>query len=473
MLNNTSIKDGDLYMSELAYSLHLDSDKNRKNVSRAKAKTNASGTTSLSNNAIQNARGLSRVDKHNYRKYDNNQHLIEIVRGTTSLYDDVKNLYKEEFEEARLEYNSKQSRDDRKIDDYFKKISDNSKNDLPCEIIIELGDKKYWDTKDDKFKHKISNVYKQQIKDLENLMPDFKIASAIIHYDETSPHMHIVGIPIKYKSKNGMSKQVGKSDVFTKVKLIELQDKMRALCIASFNKEYGLNNVLKTKQKGRNKDINVKDMDGYIEMKEEISKNQERLEIANKKSLELDNNSNEVKEIVDNLKTTLTNKDKYVLKQDEKDKIVNFIQQVNTTNDEYKRMQKLSVTLNNVDIELQENKEKIKILTENNKALNIKVKSLEKKADKQKDEIDELKEENFILKRTIKYFENLFDRLVSFIKKRIFGKEKDREDYMHFSKELYEHGIFSDETIEDIREDYIYSKEHGNDKEKDDYDISM
>lgn len=473
MLNNTSIKDGDLYMSELAYSLHLDSDKNRKNVSRAKAKTNASGTTSLSNNAIQNARGLSRVDKHNYRKYDNNQHLIEIVRGTTSLYDDVKNLYKEEFEEARLEYNSKQSRDDRKIDDYFKKISDNSKNDLACEIIIELGDKKYWDTKDDKFKHKISNVYKQQIKDLENLMPDFKIASAIIHYDETSPHMHIVGIPIKYKSKNGMSKQVGKSDVFTKVKLIELQDKMRALCIASFNKEYGLNNVLKTKQKGRNKDINVKDMDGYIEMKEEISKNQERLEIANKKSLELDNNSNEVKEIVDNLKTTLTNKDKYVLKQDEKDKIVNFIQQVNTTNDEYKRMQKLSVTLNNVDIELQENKEKIKILTENNKALNIKVKSLEKKADKQKDEIDELKEENFILKRTIKYFENLFDRLVSFIKKRIFGKEKDREDYMHFSKELYEHGIFSDETIEDIREDYIYSKEHGNDKEKDDYDISM
>lgn len=30
--------------------------KNRKNVSRARAKTNASGTTSLSNNAIQNAR---------------------------------------------------------------------------------------------------------------------------------------------------------------------------------------------------------------------------------------------------------------------------------------------------------------------------------------------------------------------------------------------------------------------------------
>ena len=462
-------------MSELAYSLHLGSDKNRKNVSRAKAKSNASGTTSLSNNAIQNARQLSRVDKHNYRKYDDNQNLIEIIRGTTSLYDDVKNLYKEEFEDARLEYNSKQTRDDRKIDEYFKKISDNSKNDLACEIIIELGDKKYWDSKDDKFKHKMSNVYKEQVKDLETLIPNFKVASAIIHYDETSPHMHIVGVPIKYKSKNGMSKQVGKSDVFTKTKLIELQDKMRALCIASFNKEYGLNNILKTKKKGRNKDINVKDMDGYIEMKEELSKNKERLAIADIKFKELDNNSNEVKEIVDNLKTTITSKDKYVLKQDDKDKIDKFIQQVNSTNDEYKKMQKLSVTLDNVDTELQGNREKIKILTENNGALNIKVKSLEKKVDKQKDEIDDLKQENSKLKRTINYFENLFDRLVNFIKKRIFGKEKDREDYMHFSKELYEHGIFSDETIEDIRDDYNYSKEHDNenDKNKDDYEIGF
>ena len=44
---------------------------------------------------------------------------------------------------------------------------------------------------------------------------------------------------------------------------------------------------------------------------------------------------------------------------------------------------------------------------------------------------------------------------------------------MHFSKELYEHGIFSDETIEDIRDDYIYSKERSNDKEKDDFEIEI
>ena len=463
-------------MPELAYSLHLGSDKNRKNVSRARAKSNASGTTSLSNNAIQNARQLSRVDKHNYRKYDDKGHLIEIVRGTTSLYSDVQKLYKDEFEEARLEYNSKQTRDDRKIDNYFKKISDNSKNDLACEIIIELGDKKYWDTKDEKFKHKMSNVYKEQVKDLETLIPNFKVASAIIHYDETSPHMHIVGVPIKYKSKNGMSKQVGKSDVFTKTKLIELQDKMRTLCIASFNKEYGLNNVLKTKQKGRNKDINVKDMGNYIEMQKELSKNKERLEIASIKSLELDNNSNEIKDIVNNLKNAFTNKDKFVYdNKDDKDKIDKFIQQVDSTNKEYKKMQKLSITLNDVETELKENREKVKILTENNDALNIKVKSLEKKIDKQENEIDDLKEKNSKLQSTINFFENLFDRLVKFIKDKMFGKEKEREDYLKFSKDLYNHNIFSDKTIESIQEDYIWNKENDKDKDKgkDDYEIGM
>lgn len=79
-----------------------------------------------------------------------------------------------------------------------------------------------------------------------------------------------------------------------------------------------------------------------------LPEQKERLEIANKKSLELDNNSNEVKDIVNNLKTTLTNKDKYVIKQTDKDKIDKFIQQVDSTNKEYKKMQKLCITLNDL-----------------------------------------------------------------------------------------------------------------------------
>lgn len=138
-------------------------------------------------------------------------------------------------------------------------------------------------------------------------------------------------------------------------------------------------------------------------------------------------------------------------------------------------MQKLSITLNDVETELKENREKVKILTENNDALNIKVKSLEKKIDKQENEIDDLKEKNSKLQSTINFFENLFDRLVKFIKDKMFGKEKEREDYWKFSKDLYTHNIFSDKTIQSIQDDYIWNKKNDKDKdkEKDDYEIEM
>ncbi|MGM9877847.1 MAG: plasmid recombination protein [Bacilli bacterium] len=463
-------------MNELSYSLHLGSDKNRKPSSKNMAKNNASGSTSLSNNAIQNAKQLSRVDKHNYRKYDNNSELIEIIKGTTSLYDDVKNLYLEEFEEARLEYNKEQEnkgRNDRNITDYFKKISDNSKNDLACEIIIELGDKKYWDTKDDKFKHKMTNVFKEQLNDLQELVPDFKIASGIIHYDETSPHLHIVGVPIKYKSKNGMSKQVGKGDVFTRDSLRTIQDKMRTLCIASFNKEYGLNNILKKKEKGRNKDINVKDMTNYQAMKEELSKNKETLEIASKKSNELDKTTNDIKDTINNLKKTPIVKNTYTISESDRNKIIDYVDKVQDTNKDFKKTEMLSVTLNNVDTELQENREKIKILAENNKALSLKVDTLSKNIDNKNKEIKELKSDNKHLQEMVDYFKNLFSRLVKFIKNKMFGKEKEREDYWKVSKDMYEHGIFSDDTIESIKDDYVWNKENNKrkDKGRDDFEL--
>ncbi len=256
-------------IEELAYSLHLSNDRNKKNISKTNSRNNISGSTSLLNNAIQNLKTLSKVNKHNYRKYDNDIDNIEIIRGTNSCYQDTENLYLELFEKARIKYNEKQIRDDRKIKNYMKDVSDNSKKDLAClacEIIIELGNKAYWDSKDDNFKKQMSKVYEKQVEDLEMLVPNFKVASAVIHYDETSPHIHIVGISVKEKNKYGMELQVGKSDVFTKESLINLQNKMRILCIEEFNKEYNLNNSIKEKQKGRNKDIHVIDMDHYAEM---------------------------------------------------------------------------------------------------------------------------------------------------------------------------------------------------------------
>ena len=437
-------------MTELAYSLHLSSDKNRKNISKQNSKNNISGTTSLPNNAIQNARQLSKVGKHNYRKYDNEQELIEIVRGTSSPFEDVRNLYLKEFEEARIEYNKLQSRPSRMINDYFENVSNNEKKDLACEIIIELGDKEYWDTKDETFKKKMSEVYKKQVDDLELLVPNFKIASSIIHYDETSPHMHIVGVPIKEKNKNGMSKQVGKSDVFTKESLIKLQDNMRTLCIEEFNEEYNLNTSLKKKQKGRNRDIHVSDMDNYIEMKKQLEKNNESLIIANKKSIELKQNSKNIKYKIESLKVSKLNKDNYILLKEDKELFIDFINNVNNTNKEYDKIQTLSTTLINMDDQIKDKNDKIKTLTENNEALSLRVKTLEKNNKEKDNQIISLKNKIFDLSETIEFWKNKFEKLIDFLHSKIHNWFDKDDKYIDVVNDMYQENVLNDEDIQDL-----------------------
>ena len=149
---------------ELAYSFHLGSDKNKSKVAKKKAKGNVSGTTSFSNNAIQNANDLSKANKHNLRDYDNQRELITTIYGTNDIVEDVKQVYLEEFEQARTEYNAK-TRADRQIKDYFQKVCD-SQNDIACEIIIELGDMDFWNDKDERYRFKMVDVYNEQVKDL-------------------------------------------------------------------------------------------------------------------------------------------------------------------------------------------------------------------------------------------------------------------------------------------------------------------
>lgn len=433
----------------LPYSLHLGSDKNKKNSVRVSAKNNVSGTTSKSNNAIQNAKQLSRVDKHNYRKYDNNQEDICIVRGTNSLYEDVKQLYLDLFEESRIKYNEKQ-RETRKINDYFSHISDNAKNDLACELIIELGNKKYWDTKNMDFKKKMTNVYKKQVEDLEMLVPNFKIASAIIHFDESSPHMHIVGVPIKEKNKYGMELQVGKSNVFTKDSLKVLQDKMRTLCIEEFNKEYGLDSILKKKRKGRNNDFLVSEMDNYSEMQEAIERHQMNLEKANESSKDLDKNTNEIKDIVNDLKNVPLTKNSYILKQEDKDKLVEYLDKVDKTNNDYKTIQDLSVSLKDISTELSESKETIRILKESNDALELRNINLKTENSKLKEKNKTLQKELDNIKELFEKIKNKINNLYHFFVDKMWGNKEKRDKYYPVAYELYGKNILDEEQIRGI-----------------------
>ncbi len=452
---------------ELAYSFHLGSDKNKRNTSRSSAKSNKSGSTSLSNNAIQNSAGLTKVDKHNYRKYDNNQNDIEIIKGSSSLVDDVKKLYKEEFDEAKEEYNLKQIRDDRKIKDYFTHISNNEKNDLACEIIIELGDKKYWDTKDDKFKRRMTNVYNKQIEDLEIILPTFKIASAIIHYDETSPHLHIVGVPIIENCTRGMKKQVGKSKIFTKTSLTEIQDKMRNACIKSYNKFYEVNTRLKEKQKGRNQDINVRDMSNYREIKKQLEKKGQTLAKANKQTKKLDTDSANINEILDNLKPTLMNKNNMVISSEDVQKIKNFTKDVKDTNKTVRSVNDLNIAIkdfehSSFEIEKENRSLKYQIEQKDNEISNLKseVSSKDKR-------IGNLQAEKEKIKNELQKFRNFWRKLIKHFQNKI-GFDKD-EKYKYVSDDLYKNGIFDsndNEIANDIRRKIKTTDELNNAKTK-------
>ena len=146
---------------ELSYSLHLGNDKNKSIKARQEAKNTPSGTTSKNNNAIQNVKQLGKVNHHNLRQYDNNQELIKTIKGSNDIVKDVKELYLDLFEEARLEYNNKQTRDDRTIDNYFNKIANDTKHDLACEIVIELGNMEYWDEKSLEYKYQMTQVFEK------------------------------------------------------------------------------------------------------------------------------------------------------------------------------------------------------------------------------------------------------------------------------------------------------------------------
>ena len=203
----------------LSYSFHIGNDKNKTTKAQQLAKDQP---TNFNNNAIQNGIQLSKVNHHNLRVYEHNQELIYTIKGSDDIVQDTKDLYIELFDEARINYNNKQTRDDRKIDNYFNKIANDNKHDLAVEIIIELGDMAYWEYKSLEEKYKMVDVFKSQVKDLEKLVPTFKVANATIHFDETSPHMHIVGVPVIENCKRGMKKQVGKSQLFTKTILSEI-----------------------------------------------------------------------------------------------------------------------------------------------------------------------------------------------------------------------------------------------------------
>ena len=220
---------------------------------------NISYTAHVSNkkSAITSKSKLAAVAKHNLRKYkssDYSKDNICIIYGTSNLIDDVKTVYHKEFDEALEEYNKKQTRQDRKIEDYFEHVA-GKEQDMAVEIIIQIGDREFWRQFDD-MKSYMKLSYQIILDELRKRLPQFVVANAVVHLDEDSPHMHIVGVPVADGYKKGLSKQVSKRKVFTKELLSRvLQDELREVANKEVNDWFG--EQIKEKSKGRNHDLTV------------------------------------------------------------------------------------------------------------------------------------------------------------------------------------------------------------------------
>ncbi|MBQ6993241.1 MAG: plasmid recombination protein [Lachnospiraceae bacterium] len=219
----------------------------------------ASYTAHVSNekSAITTKSKLKSVANHNLRKYrssDYSKDNIVLLYGTENLYKDVQEVYHRELDEALKVYNEKQKRADRRIDDYFDHVS-GLNQDMAVEIIFQCGNMGFWEEHAGK-EDKMYYVYNYTLKNLMTLLPGFKVANAVIHFDEASPHMHVVGVPVYEGYKKGLSRRVAKRNVFTKEVLSGvLQGKLRDIAEECFY--FHLKERFEEKQEGRNQDLTV------------------------------------------------------------------------------------------------------------------------------------------------------------------------------------------------------------------------
>ena len=312
-------------------------------------------------NAIKNLDKIKKIDEHNNRKYKNvNNKEIDptlsreniTLRGTNNITNDVKELYKSEFTEAVCKYNIKQKDERRKIVDYLEKMNKDEKNNIAVEFIYQVGDAETWKGRSLEDKKKTKEIFEKAIDILE--AKGIKVANATIHLDETSPHMHVVGVPIIENQKRGLEKQLSQRKVLTREVLKELREETEKVFIEEYKRVYKTNDVTLKKGSEIEEHLSVEDYKNTKKMLEVAKKYGNRKELKE----EIEKKVDEVEKKIENL---------------EKDNI-----------EKSKKIQDLENENKNLTSELTN-------LEEKNYSLNTEVKDLEtskKTKEKEKDDIE-------------------------------------------------------------------------------------
>lgn len=121
--------------------------------------------------------------------------------------ENIKDVYHELFDEALARYNEKQTRNDRRIDDYYEKIRSGKQEKPFHEIILQIGDRETMgvETEEGRLAAKILDEYMQGF---QRRNPTLRVFSAHLHMDEATPHLHIDFVPYTTGSKRGLDTRV-------------------------------------------------------------------------------------------------------------------------------------------------------------------------------------------------------------------------------------------------------------------------
>ena len=333
----------------------------------------------------------------------------------------------------------------------------------------------FWQDKDDEYRFKMIDVYNEQIQDLSKILPTFKIANATIHFDETSPHMHVIGVPVIENCKRGMKKQVGKSQLFTKTSLTQIQDQMRNACIKSYNKFYDVDSRLKTKQKGRNQDINVKEMDNYREMKKKLEQEKQKLDKANKQTKALDNKSKNIIGLLNSLKPMPFSKNNSQISNENIENIKNYIKDVTDVTKTVRNVNDLNLSIKKFEHASFEIEKENKSLKYQIELKDKDIKELKGDLSAKEKIIAKLQEEKESLKAQLQKFKGFWHNLMSHFHKKI--TYDNDQNYKIVSDDLYKNGIFDDNDNEIANN--IYKKvtipdenKNNNLKKKNDFNLN-
>ena len=119
----------------------------------------------------------------------------------------IKKIYHELFDDALKRYNEKQTRADRRIENYYEKIR-NSKQEKPFhELILQIGDKENMSAESENGQL-ARQVLDEYYRGFQERNPNLKVFSAHLHMDEATPHLHIDFVPFTTGSKRGLDTRV-------------------------------------------------------------------------------------------------------------------------------------------------------------------------------------------------------------------------------------------------------------------------